>query len=192
MNVIEIGLVTSNLNKVAEMQRLLPANVTLVRLDLGDVEETGETFEENATLKAMAGLALAPFAIGEDSGLMVDALGGAPGVYSKRYAPSDALRIDRMLAQLGPHDDRRAKFVTVIALAHREAETRLFRGEVGGRIANEPRGSAGFGYDPIFIPDEGDGRTFAQMTTDEKGSISHRGRALKALLAYLVARFDDS
>ncbi|MCL5973431.1 MAG: RdgB/HAM1 family non-canonical purine NTP pyrophosphatase [Actinobacteria bacterium] len=185
MATMSIGFVTGNPNKLAEIGRLLPPGIALVHLDLGEVQETGETFEENAEIKARVGLSMSQLSMGEDSGLMVTALAGAPGVHSKRYAASDVERIGRLLTALEGEHDRRARFVTVIALASPDEATRLFRGEVRGQIAHEPRGAHGFGYDPVFIPDEGDGRTFAEMTAEEKGSISHRARAIRSLLSYL-------
>ncbi|WP_298347609.1 RdgB/HAM1 family non-canonical purine NTP pyrophosphatase [Ferrimicrobium sp.] len=190
MSVIKLGLVTSNDNKLAELADLLPTGYAVVRLDRGEVEETGSTFEENAALKAIAGLSDCAFALGEDSGLEVEALGMAPGVYSKRYGDSDAERIERLLHELQGIEDREARFVTVIAMARRGAATELFRGEVQGTIAHTPSGGHGFGYDPIFLPDEGDGRSFAEMTREEKGRISHRGRALAALVQRLAGLSD--
>jgi XTP/dITP diphosphohydrolase len=187
MSVVVLGLVTGNQDKLAEISAMLPKGFGVQRLDLGEIDETGTTFEENAELKAIAGLVQISVALGEDSGLEVEALHGAPGVYSKRYAETDVARVRRLLAELRDVDDRRARFVTVIAMAQRRGVTQFFRGEVEGRIAREPRGTHGFGYDPIFVPNEGDGRTFAQMTQEEKGSISHRGRALAALVANVGA-----
>ncbi|WP_298207661.1 RdgB/HAM1 family non-canonical purine NTP pyrophosphatase [Ferrimicrobium sp.] len=190
MSVIELGLVTSNSDKLAEIASLLPKGYEIVRLDVGEVEETGSTFEENAALKAIAGLRDCAIALGEDSGLEVEALGGAPGVYSKRYGNSDPARIERLLGQLQGVEPRQARFVTVIALARRGGVTELFRGEVQGTISSAPCGRNGFGYDPVFVPDEGDGRSFAQMTRQEKGHISHRGRALAALVQRLRSASD--
>ncbi len=183
MSVVVLGLVTSNQDKLAEISAMLPKGFEVQRLDLGEIDETGATFEENAELKAIAGLVQSSVALGEDSGLEVEALHSAPGVYSKRYAESDVARVRRLLAELRDVDDRRARFVTVIAMAQRRGLTQFFRGEVEGHIAREPSGTNGFGYDPIFVPNEGDGRTFAQMTREEKGRISHRGRALAMLVA---------
>jgi XTP/dITP diphosphohydrolase len=192
VSVVVLGLVTSNQDKLAEISAMLPKGFEVQRLDLGEIDETGATFEENAELKAIAGLVQSSVALGEDSGLEVEALYGAPGVYSKRYAETDVARVQRLLAELREVDDRRARFVTVIAMAQRGGVTQFFRGEVEGRIAREPRGTHGFGYDPIFVPNEGDGRTFAQMTQEEKGSLSHRGRALAALVANVGALIDLS
>jgi XTP/dITP diphosphohydrolase len=180
-----LAMVTTNPHKAAEIAPLLGAEWVLWRPTIGEVAETADTFAGNATLKAEAGLAVAERVMAEDSGLEVRALQGAPGVYSKRYGATDAERIARVLAGLADATDRSARFVAVVALATRGEPTRLFEGTVEGEIALEPRGAHGFGYDPIFIPREGDGRTFAEMTKEEKSALSHRGRALRELVAYL-------
>jgi XTP/dITP diphosphohydrolase len=185
-------LATANLHKVAEITRILRDAGVGVELvprppDIPDVDETGATLEANARLKAV-GIASATGlpAIADDTGLEVDALGGAPGVYSARFAGPDATYADnctRLLERLQgvPAERRTARFATV-ALAHwpdgREAAA---LGTVEGTIAEAPRGDGGFGYDPVFVPVEGDGRTFAEMTADEKHAISHRGRAFRTL-----------
>lgn len=155
-----------------------------------EVNETGDTLAENARLKAAAlaeatGLA----AVADDTGLVVDALGGAPGVYSARYAGENATyedNVDHLLAQLdlaGAHDSaaRRAVFATVVLVQWPDGREVAATGEVSGTITTGPRGSEGFGYDPVFVPDEGDGRTFAEMSSAEKNALSHRGRALRTL-----------
>jgi len=152
-----------------------------------DVRETGATLEDNARIKAVAlGDALGLLAIADDSGLEVDALQGAPGVHSARYAGADATDADNVelllheLAGAGP-SRRTARFVTV-ALARRPDGTEVVaRGEIEGVITAAPRGGGGFGYDPVFVPRPGDGRTFAEMAPGEKHAISHRGRAFRAL-----------
>ncbi len=159
-----------------------------------DVEETGTTLEENARIKARGiGDALGVLAVADDTGLEVDALGGAPGVYAARYAGEGATYADnvaKLLAALHavPDAARSARFATVVVAYERGRDDVVVRGEVEGRIATEPRGRRGFGYDPVFMPREGDGRTFAEMTAGEKNAISHRGRALRAL----VSRFTRS
>ena len=157
--------------------------------DLGEVIEDRPDFEGNARLKAQAvhaatGLA----ALADDSGLEVDSLGGRPGVRSARFAgedADDAANVAMLLSLLGGSaegDQRRAaRFRCVVVLALPDGTEVVAEGTVSGRITTEPRGTAGFGYDPVFVPDEGDGRTFAEMTAAEKHSISHRGRALRAL-----------
>jgi XTP/dITP diphosphohydrolase len=151
-----------------------------------EVEETEDTLQGNAALKATALHAHAGLpALADDTGLLVRALGGAPGVYSARYAgpeADDAANRARLLADLDGVEDRAARFETVLALAT-DAGVRLFTGVCHGRITTEEHGAGGFGYDALFVPDDGDGRTFAEMTRDEKGRISHRGRALDAFVA---------
>ena len=159
--------------------------------DLPEVEESGETFAENAALKARAysrqtGL----WTLADDSGLVVDALGGAPGVRSARYAgvgASDAQRNDRLLAELKRTKgrDRRARFVCVIALADpAKPDALFFTGLCEGTIADRPRGVGGFGYDPLFVP-EGYTQTFGELPAEIKNQISHRARALQAAAAAL-------
>jgi XTP/dITP diphosphohydrolase len=194
---IEFVLATANPDKAAEIVAILAgAGVGSVPRPDGvpDVDETGETLLDNARLKAVALVeATGRPAVADDTGLAVDALGGAPGVYSARFAGPDATYADnvaKLLAELSGVDDdrRRARFETV-ALARFPDGTEVYAvGAVEGRIATEARGVAGFGYDPLFVPDEGDGRTFAEMTPAEKHALSHRGRAFRALAAELAAR----
>jgi XTP/dITP diphosphohydrolase len=156
-----------------------------------DVEETGSTLEENARIKAVGvGTAMNLPAIADDTGLMVDALGGAPGVFSARYAGENATYADNVVKLLDaladvPDDRRGARFETVIITMWPDGRELIARGVVNGRIARSPRGSHGFGYDPVFVPTEGDGRTFAEMTPGEKHALSHRGRAVRALAVAL-------
>ena len=158
-----------------------------------DVEETGSTLEENARIKARALVdALGLPAVADDTGLEVDALGGAPDVHSARYAGEHATygenvaKLVHALDVAAAVDDRRAARFATVALARwpegREIST---RGVVEGRIAVQPAGTGGFGYDSVFVPREGDGRTFAEMAPDEKHAISHRGRAFRALAQQL-------
>lgn len=157
--------------------------------DVGEIEETGDTLLENARIKALALCeASGEVAIADDTGLEVDGLGGAPGVWSARYAGEDATyddNVNKMLTELGGSDDRTARFVTVAFAAFPDGTEIFASGEVVGQITTERRGEAGFGYDPIFAPDEADGRTFAQMTATDKNAISHRGRAFRALAEQL-------
>ncbi len=157
--------------------------------DIGEIEETGDTLLENARIKALALCeASGEVAIADDTGLEVDGLGGAPGVWSARYAGEDATyddTVNKMLTELGGRDDRTARFVTVAFAAFPDGTEIFASGEVVGQITTERRGEAGFGYDPIFAPDEADGRTFAQMTATDKNAISHRGRAFRALAEQL-------
>ena len=161
-----------------------------------DVEETGDTLLDNARLKAFALVeATGQAAVADDTGLEVEALGGAPGVYSARYSGERATyaeNVAKLLAELdrvGAHtpERRTAKFRTVALVAFPDGHERWAAGEVTGVIAPRPLGDLGFGYDPVFAPDGFDGRTFAQMDPGEKHAISHRGRAFRALAELLGA-----
>lgn len=157
-----------------------------------EVEEDGATFEANAVKKAAyvyqcSGMT----AVADDSGLEVDALGGAPGVFSARYAgevSDDWANLEKLLKEMKevPEEKRGARFVCCIALADRSG-IKTFMGHVDGRIGTEPRGDKGFGYDPVFYP-EGHNRTFGEMSDEEKASLSHRGRALQKLRDYIKAK----
>jgi XTP/dITP diphosphohydrolase len=155
-----------------------------------DVEETGDTLEANARIKANAlADALGVPAISDDTGLEVDALDGAPGVYSARYAGDGATytdNVDKLLTALGTRPDRTARFATVAMARWPDGREVAVRGEVEGAIATDVRGGSGFGYDPVFVPTEGDGRTFAEMSPAEKHALSHRGRAFRALAEALL------
>jgi len=190
-------LATCNPGKIREISGLLaglPLRV-LTRRDLEEwpvLREEGRTFEENATSKAVT---LARWSgipsLADDSGLEVEALGGAPGVWSSRYAGeegNDAANIDLLLRELEgvPPEKRKARFVCVLALAGPGGEIMVVRETCDGSIAGEPRGTGGFGYDPVFIP-EGEERTMAQLTLPEKNRISHRGKALRKLRSLLEA-----
>jgi XTP/dITP diphosphohydrolase len=180
---------TGNPGKLREMQAYLADSgweLTLKPEDL-DVEETGETFAENACLKAAEiAKVTGNWTIADDSGLKVDALNGRPGVYSARYGNNDAERIARLLTELGDQENRQAQFVCAIAVANPQGEIVIqSEGICHGEILFAPTGDGGFGYDPIFyVPQKQ--LTFAQMTTDLKKSISHRGNALKALVPQLM------
>ena len=152
---------------------------------IGEIEETGSTLEENALIKARAVHEKTKLpTIADDTGLEVAALGGAPGVFSARYAGENATyadNVNKLLDALRGEANRRAKFSTVIAYIDASGAEQLYRGEVKGTITESPRGTNGFGYDPIFAPNEDPAaRTFAEMTDAEKNAISHRGRALRA------------
>lgn len=188
---------TANQDKLAEIEAILgeAGGVELLArpAEVGEVEETGETLEENARLKAAAiAQATGRAAVADDTGIEVEALGGAPGVYAARYAGEAATYADnvrKLLGALAALPDgggrRRARFRTV-AMVRFPDGTEIWReGTVDGAIAPEPRGGSGFGYDPVFVPDEGDGRTFAEMTPVEKHTVSHRGRAFRALAGAL-------
>lgn len=156
-----------------------------------DVDETGETLLDNARLKACALRdATGEDALADDTGLEVDALGGAPGVYSARYAGEAATYSDnvhKLVAEMAAarRNARTARFRTVLVLAGTDGSELAVDGVAEGVIAEAPRGTAGFGYDPVFVPAGGRGRTFAEMSLAEKQSLSHRGRALRALAARL-------
>ncbi len=187
---------TSNPGKVREFVELigpaLPEGsqlVSLADLKLPAPDETGTSFAENAAQKARASaLASQLWTLGDDSGLCVDALNGQPGIHSARYAPTDAERRTKLLAALlrAPEGRRQAHFECALALVSPDGQ-RLFRaeGRVDGTIAGAPRGSNGFGYDPIFLPDEAAGRTLAELNPTQKNALSHRGRALRRLLPVL-------
>jgi len=191
---VPIVLATHNPHKLAEIRALLgSSSLSIVGLpDLAiadDAEETGATFEENALLKAEhAHRRTGQPAIADDSGLEVDALGGRPGVHSRRFTPeATALSNNRaLLAALEGVLDRRARFRCVVALVARDVRTTV-EGVCAGTIAKEPRGTNGFGYDPLFLPDDAPGQTMAELLPDEKNAISHRGRALRKLAEALVA-----
>jgi XTP/dITP diphosphohydrolase len=157
-----------------------------------EVDETGDTLEENARLKAVAfARAFGLVAVADDTGLEVAALGGAPGVRSARYAGERATyqeNVAKLLAEMRGVEHRAARFATVAIARWPDGREISVRGEVAGTITTEPRGMGGFGYDPVFVPVEGDGRTFAEMAPDEKHSLSHRGRAFRALAAALDER----
>lgn len=190
-------IATHNPHKREELREILrvelPNGIEILTLDdiqppIGDIEETGQTLEENALIKARAVHERTKLAtVADDTGLEVAALNGAPGVYSARYSgegASYASNVRKLLKEMEGKDNRRAKFSTVIAYIDAKGGEHLFRGEVSGVIAREPRGTNGFGYDPIFIPENGP-KTFAEMTDGEKNAISHRGRALRAFARYL-------
>ena len=198
---MDIILASRNKKKIRELKKIIEEGIAaqeerIVNILTPDdfpqceeVEEDGKTFEANAIKKAVyvskcSGLT----AIADDSGIEVDALNGAPGVYSARYAGEDSddmANNKKLLNEIKdvPDEKRTARFACCIALAHGD-EVKTFRGYVEGKIGRENRGENGFGYDPLFFP-EGHDRTFAEMTDDEKHSMSHRGRALAKLQEYL-------
>ena len=189
-------LATANPHKTVEMRAVLGQlgiDVVDRPADVPDVEETEETLEGNALLKARAlVLATGLAAIADDTGLFVEALGGRPGVYSARYAGPHATYDDnvaKLLAELeGVASDRRsASFRTVIAVAYPTGASRCVEGILEGRITTARRGENGFGYDPVFAPNESDGLTLAELTSERKNAMSHRARALVALSHALAA-----
>lgn len=191
---------SANPDKVAEITAVLDGIVELVPRPVGlaDVAENAPDLEGNARLKASAvSEAAGEAAVADDTGLEVDALNGAPGVHSSRYASDDASYADNVAKLLRELEglaaaDRTARFRTVALVRWPGGRELSAEGTVPGRIAGEIRGERGFGYDPVFIPDEGDGRTFAEMTAEEKHALSHRGRAFRALAAALDLEGRDS
>ncbi|HET7489726.1 MAG TPA: RdgB/HAM1 family non-canonical purine NTP pyrophosphatase [Acidimicrobiales bacterium] len=190
---MRLVVASANRDKVAEFAAVLAGTgVELVpRPDaVGEVVEDGLTLEDNARLKAVAIVAATgEAAVADDTGLEVAALGGAPGVYSSRYAGPGATYADNVAAVLRALEgvaDRRARFRTVALARFPEGTEVVAEGVVDGTIAVAPRGDGGFGYDPVFVPAGGDGRTFAELTTEEKNGVSHRGRAFRALAAALL------
>ena len=192
---IELVCASANPDKVVEMAEALSgAAVLLPRpAGLGEVVEDADDLMGNAMLKAVAVCEFAgAAALADDTGLEVDALGGAPGVRSARYAGPDAgyaENLARLLAELRdvPPSQRSARFRTVAVVRYPDGTALAAEGVVQGAITTEPRGEGGFGYDPVFAPAEGDGRTFSEMGPAAKHAISHRGRALRALLELLKA-----
>ncbi len=187
-------LASANPDKVAEIEAILsPAGFKLVGRppDVPEVEETGDTLLDNARLKAAALVdATGMAAIADDTGLAVDVLGGAPGVRSSRYSGPQATYADNVAKLLRslegvPDDQRTARFETVALARFPDGSEVMATGTVEGRIAPRPRGDGGFGYDPVFVPTEGDGRSFAEMDPTEKHALSHRGRAFRALAHHL-------
>ncbi|HXL61540.1 MAG TPA: RdgB/HAM1 family non-canonical purine NTP pyrophosphatase [Mycobacterium sp.] len=196
----ELLVASRNRKKLAELRRVLDgAGVALTLLSLDEVAvfdeaaESGATFEENALAKARdAFMATGLASVADDSGLEVDALNGMPGVLSARWSGrhgDDSANTALLLAQMGdvPEERRGAAFVSACALVYRAGDARketVVRGAWPGSIVREPRGDGGFGYDPVFLP-SGSARTAAELTPDEKDAVSHRGRALAALLPAL-------
>lgn len=189
-------LATNNEKKLLEMKRILsPLGINVISaaeagLNLGEIEETGATFAENAFIKAEAAHKKTKMpSIADDSGLMVDALSGRPGIYTARYAGENASssdNIEKLLSELMdvPAANRTARFVTSICCILADGEIITADGECNGTIAFERKGQSGFGYDPVFLT--GDGLSFAEISSDEKDSISHRGKALRALVQKLT------
>ena len=190
---MKLVFATNNLNKLSEIRSLVPVGIEILSLkDINcneELPETNPTLQENALQKARYVFNNYGFnCFADDTGLEIETLGGEPGVYSARYAGEDCSAEDNMkkvLNRLAGGQHRSANFRTVIALIIDRKET-LFEGACKGRIAKARSGAEGFGYDPIFIPD-GFRETFAEMNKDEKGSISHRGKAVEKLVSYLSA-----
>ena len=195
---MKLLVASRNRHKLDELGRLLaPHELVSAPAEVRLPPETGRTFAENAVQKARAvAEATGLPSIGDDSGLEAAALGGAPGIRSARFAgehATDEENVAKLLAAIGPDGDRRARFVCVLALTVPGEEPRCFEGHCDGTLAARPRGSGGFGYDPVFVPvEDGNGRTMAELSAEEKDAISHRGRAARALLEWLGPRVEDA
>lgn len=185
-------LATANPDKAREIVDVLAEAAPGLELvarpsEVPDVDETGETLEDNARMKAVALCSATDLpAVADDTGLHVDALGGAPGVHTARYAGEDATyaaNVAKLLDELDalPLEERGARFATVAVARWPDGLEVAALGEVEGVITTAARGEHGFGYDPVFVPLEGDGRTFAEMTSEEKHELSHRARAFRTL-----------
>lgn len=194
---VDIVLATHNAGKVRELRRILdgvaPGHVRLLSaadVDLPDVDETGETFTQNALLKARSAVAACGLAcLADDSGLAVTALAGRPGVRSARYAGShgdDEANLRLVLEHLDGAADRSASFVCVAAFVTPQGEETTAEGRLTGTLTTSPRGTDGFGYDPIFVP-AGEQRTTAELRPEEKDAISHRGQAFRAIAPAVAA-----
>jgi len=197
-----IALATQNRGKIAEFERLLAEYASDVQVlgladfpDMPDVDETGSTFAENSLLKARAVNAFTGLpALADDSGLCIDALGGAPGIYSARYSGvhgDDGANIRKVLTELEQSEERSAHFICVVALVLPDSEGNegtaiIEEGKLFGTIVRQPRGDAGFGYDPIFLP-QGYELTLGEFGAGEKDRISHRGKALRAIAPQISA-----
>lgn len=193
---MEIVLATRNEKKIEEIKRVIgDMPVSILTIDAfpecPEVEEEGVTFQENAVRKAttVAQCTGKP-SLADDSGLEVNTLSNAPGVLSSRYAgegATDGKNIEKLLHEMRSivDEERNARFVCCLALAFPDGRVEIFSGQVEGRIGREPKGSHGFGYDPLFYP-EGHNKTFAEMPADDKDTLSHRGKALRAFQKYLT------
>ena len=186
---MRLVLATGNAGKVAEISDLLADHEIVPRPPMEDPVEDGDTLLDNARIKARAVVdATGEPAVADDTGLEVDALDGAPGVLTARYAGEGCTYEDnwrKLLRELGDRDDRRATWRTVALLLHPDGTEVWAEGTCTGEITREARGERGFGYDPVFVPD-GLTTTFAEMTKDEKNAVSHRGAAFRALAAKLT------
>ena len=188
---MKLVFATNNKNKILEVQQLLPSTIEIISLEsigcLEEIPETADTIEENAIMKANYITEKYGYdCFADDTGLEVDALNGAPGVFSARYAGEQRNsddNMDKLLTALSDKNNRNAQFKTVIALNLNGAQ-HLFTGIATGTITSEKTGNQGFGYDPIFLP-KGFSETFAQLSLEEKGTISHRGKATEQLISFL-------
>ena len=198
---MKIVLASRNRHKIGELEALLSkylGEVSVLSLDdvgiEGDIEENGTTFEENAFIKARAAAKSGHISIGDDSGLSVRALGGAPGIYSARFAGdhgNDAANNAKLLSELEGKSDRYGEFVCVIACVMPNGEEFCVRGSAAGEILFEPDGNGGFGYDPLFYSLEAK-KSFAALTAEEKNAVSHRGKAIELFAKKLKEIISES
>ncbi len=188
---MKIFLATKNIGKINEFKKLVEnKNMEVLSIldseDIPEVEENGNTFEENSQKKAVEiAKYLNMVTISDDSGLCVDYLDGAPGIYSARYSGKDATdekNIDKLLIDMKQAENRKAKFVSVVSVGKPNGGVYSFRGEATGKILSERKGSNGFGYDPVFLSDDL-GKSFGEASSDEKKSVSHRARAFEKLMS---------
>ena len=194
---MQLVFASNNKNKIQEIQLLVPNSIQIMSLeDIGcfdDIPETANTIEENAILKANYVTEKYGYnCFADDSGLEIDALNGEPGVYSARYAgepKDDNENIEKVLVNLKDKTNRKANFKTVICL-NIDGQQHLFTGIIDGKIIDEKIGNNGFGYDPIFVAD-GYQKTFAELSMEEKSTISHRGKAVRLLIGYLSNGFPE-
>lgn len=196
MILVRIIAATQNAGKIREIKKIFSSpDIQIISMgEIGidiDVEENGKTFEENALIKARAISAMCnDIVLADDSGLCVDALGGAPGIYSARYAgegASDEDKINKLLNELKDATNRKAHFISVIALVFPDGREFATKGIVNGKIAYDVKGNQGFGYDPVFFADEL-GKTFGEATPEEKNRISHRARALDEMYKLIIQK----
>ncbi len=191
---MQLVCASANPDKVLEMAAILAGVVELLPrpAHVPDVVEDADTLIGNARLKAAAICAATGLpAVSDDTGLFVDALGGAPGIYAARFAGEDATYADnrvKLLREMGDTENRAAQFVSAVMVVWPDGNELAVEGVCPGTIATSELGDRGFGYDAVFIPDDGDGRSFAQMSDNEKNQVSHRARALQALLEALRTR----
>jgi XTP/dITP diphosphohydrolase len=189
---MKIILATHNDHKKEELLTLAGSNIDIALLpdNFPEIPETGATLEENARMKARFVFdMLDQPVLADDTGLEVEALGGEPGVYTARYAGEKATYEDnckKLLRELGAEENRKAAFTTALCFIDSAGVEYIFTGSVNGTITKHARGSNGFGYDPVFEPSEGNGKTFAEMTSEEKNELSHRAKAMRRFLAHIV------
>lgn len=199
---LKIVLASRNAHKIREIKEILSAaagrELEILSLDdigvTGDIEENGDSFEENAKIKASLPASLGYIGIADDSGLSVDALGGEPGIYSARYAGepcNDQNNNDKLLRNMDGITDRTARFVSCVAAVRPDGKSLVCRGECPGTILHTPQGNGGFGYDPLFWYEPLQ-KTFAELTSEEKNSISHRARALEQFCKEFISFWEDA